>query len=279
MQDKKYKDFGAGRAGNGSINLATGALTFVHEDTGSDASALSISISHVYSSKAAGSNTDITYGKGFKLNLQQTLKKYSPSDSNNTKYTYTDAGGIEHSFEDRYYYIADIDGTGAHRTYYEYDDVICKVKTVTAPNGSKLSYAHDTNTDEVTAITQSTEEGEGNTTNCVYTAGYLTELTGGGNTVRFDYDQKGRKTAVYLNGTAPYAVYGYQEGAGTTNQAATVTTAPNSASGYTVKTEWNKDGDLLRVKEGNPLSLADSVKDGLQYTYDVCRTKPKMLLR
>ena len=53
--------------------------------------------------------------------------------------------------------------------------------------------------DTVTSITQSTEEGEENSTHTRYTCGEVTELVSGNNVVRYAYDGKRRVTQVYLN--------------------------------------------------------------------------------
>lgn len=97
--DRKYKTFGAGRVASGRVDLATGALVFVHEDTRSDSSILPVSISHIYSSKIA--NEAGNYGKGFKLNLNQTLSSRAGDD---TKWKYTDGNGDQHKFKEKYFY-------------------------------------------------------------------------------------------------------------------------------------------------------------------------------
>ena len=96
----KYKTFNAGRAGSGRVNLATGGLEFVHEDTRLDTSILPLSVEHVYLSKHVNENS--SYGKGFKLNLEQTLTYH---ENDETKWIYIDGNGIEHKFKERYYYI------------------------------------------------------------------------------------------------------------------------------------------------------------------------------
>ena len=61
------------------------------------------------------------------------------------------------------------------------------------PNGSKFAYGYDEN-DTVTSITQSTEEGEENSTHTRYTCGEVTELVSGNNVVQYAYDAKRRIT-------------------------------------------------------------------------------------
>lgn len=53
--------------------------------------------------------------------------------------------------------------------------------------------------DTVTAISQSTEDGEGNSTQKIYRHGEVVELSSGNNTVKYEYDGKRRTTKVFLN--------------------------------------------------------------------------------
>ena len=69
------------------------------------------------------------------------------------------------------------------------------------PNGSKFAYGHD-GSDRVTSISQSTGEGEENSTQTHYTCGSVTELVSGNSVVNYEYDAKRRVTKVTLNGTA-----------------------------------------------------------------------------
>lgn len=88
--------------------------------------------------------------------------------------------------------LADYDETGENKTEYEYIEGTNIVKTEKYPNGGKLSYGCDLD-DNVSAITQSTEEGVENSTQKTYTCGLLTELRSGGNVVNYEYDHKRRK--------------------------------------------------------------------------------------
>jgi len=65
----------------------------------------------------------------------------------------------------------------------------------------------------VTAITQSTEEGEANTNDIRYVNGLVTRLTSGSNTVNYEYDHRRRKSKVLLNG-AERIRYEYEDNAG-----------------------------------------------------------------
>ena len=101
MKNTKYKKISVGRAGSGEIDLATGKIIFAHEDVCGNSSVLPVAISHIYSTKDAIGNDDVTFGKGFKLNLQQKLS-HKPNDE--TKWKYIDGSGEEHKFKERYYY-------------------------------------------------------------------------------------------------------------------------------------------------------------------------------
>ncbi len=94
--------------------------------------------------------------------------------------------------------LADYDETGENKTEYEYISGTNVVRSQKLPNGSKFAYGHD-ESDTVTSITQSTEEGEENSTQTRYTCGEVTELVSGNNVVRYAYDGKRRVTQVYLN--------------------------------------------------------------------------------
>ena len=94
--------------------------------------------------------------------------------------------------------IAEVDETGENNTKFRYVDGTNLVCEETLPSGSKLAYGHDYD-DTVTAITQSTEEGEENSTQKVYRHGEVVELSSGNNTVKYEYDGKRRTTKVFLN--------------------------------------------------------------------------------
>lgn len=77
------------------------------------------------------------------------------------------------------------------------------VKSETLPNGSRLAYGHDVN-DRVTAITQSTEDGEENSNQTSYIYGVVTEVRSGNNIIQYEYDYKRRVTKVGVKGKEDY---------------------------------------------------------------------------
>ncbi len=115
------------------------------------------------------------------------------------------------------------------------------------PNGSKFSYGHDID-DTVTSITQSTDDGEGNSTQTTYTYGLPTQHVSGNNTVQYSYDYKRRTKTVNLNGV-DYIRNTYTDGTGTNND--TIRTDFVSRDGVKfdrVTVTKNKHGDVLSVE-------------------------------
>lgn len=74
--------------------------------------------------------------------------------------------------------LSDLDETGECKTEYEYISGTNIVRTQKLPNGSKFAYGHD-ESDAVTSITQSTEEGEENSNSTSHTYGEVTEMRSG----------------------------------------------------------------------------------------------------
>ena len=119
------------------------------------------------------------------------LFTYNSLDSSSKFYT-------ESEYAENGQVIADLDETGENKTEYKYISGTNVVRSQKLANGSKFAYGHD-ESDTVTSITQSTEEGEENSTHTRYTCGEVTELVSGNNIVQYAYDGKRRVTQVYLN--------------------------------------------------------------------------------
>jgi len=101
MKRKVFHEFSAARAGEGLIDLSNGTLTFMHETTNAESSILPVDIMHVYQSRTPTTNG--VFGRGWKLNLEQSLRKVLPNNPNDTRYIFTDGTGQEHDFEERYF--------------------------------------------------------------------------------------------------------------------------------------------------------------------------------
>ncbi len=201
---------------------------------------------------------------------------YNSLDSSSKFYT-------ESEYAENGQTLADYDETGENKTEYEYISGTNVVRSQKLPNGSKFAYGHDEN-DTVTSITQSTEEGEENSTQTRYTCGEVTELVSGNNVVRYAYDAKRRVTQVYLNDLEKayiqntYTDDTTEEGiTGKVDQCVSKNAKNESVTSYT-----DKQGKLRRVTlpsgakidytyntKGETTSVADGVSGKTEsYTYD-----------
>ena len=154
--------------------------------------------------------------------------------------------------------LADYDETGENKTEYGYIPGTNVVRTHRFANGSKFAYGHDGN-ETVTSISQSTEEGEENSTQTRYTYGQVTELVSGNNVVRYAYDGKRRVTKVLLNDPeSAYIENTYAEE--TLNGVAVEKCESKNANKEITVSYMDKLGNLRRVEQS----------DGkvLQYEYE-----------
>ena len=179
--------------------------------------------------------------------------------------------------------LADYDETGENKTEYEYIAGTNVVRSQKLPNGSKFAYGHD-ESDTVTSITQSTEEGEENSTHTRYTCGEVTELVSGNNVVRYAYDAKRRVTQVCLNDLETvYIQNSYTDD--TTQEGITGTVdacASKNTNGETITSYTDKQGKLRRITmpsganidyaynaKGETTSITDGVSGKTEsYTYN-----------
>ena len=132
-----YYSQGVGRAGTGSVNLASGNLTWTLSDGGITNGALPISLSHVYNVNDIGSN--LGYGRGWRLNYSQSIKRFPVENGNSTViyYEYTDGDGTRH------YYKEDEDNTFVNEldknSVLTFDDSNARA-TITDKSDNKLVF-------------------------------------------------------------------------------------------------------------------------------------------
>ncbi len=138
------------------------------------------------------------------------IKEFSYNSLDSSTKFYTESEVAENGIT-----TAEIDETGENKTEFEYIDGTMTVKARKLPNGSKFAYGYDSD-GNVTAITQSTADGESNGTEIKYTLGSPTKLKSGNNTVFYEYDKKRRKTKVTVNGNDTTYSYGENEQTGMT---------------------------------------------------------------
>lgn len=125
---------------------------------------------------------------------------YNSLDSSSKLYSQTD-------YDESGQVTATYDESGAHKTQYVYANG--GVKEEILPNGRKFAYGYD-HDGTVTAISQSADNEEENTTQRIYRCGELVQLTAGNTKVQYEYDQKRRRTNVQLN-DLPCRSYAYTD--------------------------------------------------------------------
>lgn len=134
-----------GKAGNASINLATGQLNIKTPLISSDENVLPISISANYNATKNTKLPDIGLPEKWSLNVNQFLIK-NETENDKTSYTYIDENGKNQIIEEKYYYTDD----GNTKHFIEKDQITVdldgnlkynnkEVKTeLEAPSGIKL---------------------------------------------------------------------------------------------------------------------------------------------
>lgn len=128
--------------------------------------------------------------------LDSSSKFYSESD-------YTQNGQV----------ASDRDETGEISAEYNYLNGTNVVNSVKYANGSTFAYGRHPQNFNVTSVTQSTVDGESNTTDIVYEDGRLAEVKSGNTIISYTYDQLDRKTSVKINNVmqTEYSYEGYKE--------------------------------------------------------------------
>ena len=127
-QNSESVSFDVKSAGKGSVNLATRNVVFEHTDVTGDSAIMPVSVSHVFDGDRVSAehdtiqsngttskiSPDYHMGKGWKLNVQQTLvvpdRNVSYRSSNLVdaldKIYYIDGSGNKIAFEKKYFYIS-----------------------------------------------------------------------------------------------------------------------------------------------------------------------------
>ncbi len=168
--------------------------------------------------------------------------------------------------------IAEKDETGENSAEYEYLDGTNVVNSVKYANGSKLAYGRNPFNYEVTSVTQSTESGESNSTEIVYSHGLPVEVKSGNTVINYEYDCKRRKTAAYLNGEL-YESYEYTKDAENGNQ--TVTVSNRAADIYDVGTTTDKQGNVINIAFGGLILLVNAYDERGRLTNSVDKLSQK----
>lgn len=134
-------------------------------------------------------------------NLTKTIR-WNSLDSSSKFYTESD-------YAENGQVASDRDETGEISAEYGYIDGTNVVNSVKYANGSTFAYGRHPHNFKVTSVTQSTNDGEANTTDINYNEYYKT-VKSGNTSVTYEYDIKGRKISVRLGGSST-SYSGYKE--------------------------------------------------------------------
>ena len=148
---------------------------------------------------------------------------------------------------------ATYDESGAHKTQYAYANGGLKEEIL--PNGGKFAYGYDQD-GRVTAISQSTEAGEGNSTQRIYRFGELVQLTAESTKMQYAYDSARRVKKVDLNGITDYLTYTYTDVYGSTGELMRKTVTAQNYIGAQSVTERDGNGNLLQWTWGGTLQMS-----------------------
>ncbi len=168
---------------------------------------------------------------------------YNSLDTGSKFYTRSD-------YDEQGKQVASYDETGENPVKYEYKNGTQTVQTEIYPNGGKLSYGYDVD-GTVTGITQSTADGEENSTRKVYKNGKPVKLESGNTTVEYAYDYKGRTTEIKLNGKV-YQTFEYRDKVTQGDKIVDVVTMTN-ANGETFESTVDSYGNVISVKQGSQI--------------------------
>ncbi len=294
-----YTGFSAGTAGSASVNNYSGNLIYQLPLMSTVSEILPVSVGLIYNSNLAGVQYTVgksgshltTPGKGFRLNIQQTVlpsTEYGLTGDNAEKYpyVYTDGDGTEHYFQK----VTKTDEDGNTVTTYEDEDglgltfehatveekatyKICdkmdnayyflssgNLGRIEDANGNKIYITFDDNQTKIEKV----RDGSGHVLTFAYYSGqnYVRSITdNAGRTVTFNIVNGYLTSVTYYDGTVVNYVY-------ETNAPGYINYA-QSSDGNGINFDYSlreKGGRVTLVKEfsANPNSLGTMI--GGQYT-------------
>ncbi len=153
---------------------------------------------------------------------------------------------------------AEKDETGEAVSEYEYLDGTNVVKSVKQTNGITVAYGRDPGNFTVTSVTQSTADGESSTNDIIYECDLPVEVKSENTVIDYEYDFKGRKTKVTVNGkvqsTTTYEDFEYNQDSESAVYGSSNTTlyvgADETINFAQSKTgRLNEDTGKMRIKE------------------------------
>ena len=173
--------------------------------------------------------------------------KYNTFDTSSKFYT-------EREINEKGQTLLEYDNLGENKTQYLYNGN--KVVGEKLPNESVFAIEKD-DEGNVLAISNTADDSEENSTSKVYKYGNLVEVRSGNNVINYEYDGKGRKTKVLLNGVAIKTIV-YADNVeidGVVRDKITITDGQNNVT----EEIYDKEGKLLKTTKG---------ENSVTYTYN-----------
>lgn len=248
-----YQSHGIDRAGMGYIGDYSGQLTIVKNDVSAASTINPVDISHVYNSAYSANDysgailnagtkyANMKLGKGWMLNIQQTVSEY-----NSGYILYADGDGTVHFFaQTATNTYKDEDGLGLtitksgtnytltdrkNNTCYFADGMLSYMQDA---NGNKVNYVRNSS-NQVTSVTRQ-NNGAGTETIATLSynsSGYLSSIKdSANNTTSYTYDSSNRLTTItHADGTTVSYTY---------NGSSKLTSAKDNESGYSMNYEYS----------------------------------------
>jgi len=172
-------------------NDYNGNLTLIHQDTSTPGNRLPVSINHVYNTN--DKDTNIGYGNGFRLNLNQTLE--SKTISGISYLLYIDEDATRHYFYKENNIWKDEDGLdltiiasgtnyimkdkGGNTSTFTKNGTKWYLKEMKDTNNNKITIQYASNYNHITSVT----DGAGDTLTLTYTNNLLTSIKDSDNRV------------------------------------------------------------------------------------------------
>ena len=268
------QDFG--EFGGGYVNNYSGNLVYIHNDTSYNSGINGFTLSHVYNS--GNSATSGHFGKGWGLNLVQTLKSVSIEGNSNVKYEYTDGDGTRHYFVlNSDGKIVDEDGLGLTYTDNSASDATLKhkitdkdknvylfdnkgfLRKITDPNGNYISLNFTALSTTDALLSSVTTSSGGNITLGYNSQNFLTSVTDNASRVTaFLIENSELKKITYPDGRVVTFTY--------SNGNLTSVTAPDNS-----KLEYSYENS--RVKTAKALGKNGTAGNTLTFSYAYNQTK------
>lgn len=193
-----YHTQSIGRAGTIYTNDYNGNLVLTHYDAGTPGGRLPVSINHVFNTNDKDKN--IGYGKGYRLNLSQTIEFQTINDVVYGKYV--DEDGTAHYFKQEGSLYKDEDGLGL--TLYK-EDNICRLED---KSGNRSHFTKVVPGKEIWHLTKITDT-EGNSIDItVDQNGAITKVTDGANQV-ITITYAGENVEKITDSSGKVTTYGY----------------------------------------------------------------------